>query len=208
VKIVRLVAAALVAALLGASLFVLWAQQNGPRQLAVGPLSFQIGATKPLYRDDSAWAGYLAPESACPGAEDTSAPESEQLRAMVCLINWARERMGVARLVETDELTEAASIKAADIRLCTDFSHDACGRHPSAVLRDAGWDGSGWGENLFMGTKELGRPRVAVDRWLDSYRHRETLFEDRWKELGVALVRFSAEDQPDIAVWVAHFGGR
>lgn len=207
-KIARLAVVGLVAAVLGASLFVLWAQQNGPRELAVAGLSIQIGSTKPLYREDDAWAGYLAPESACPGAEDESAPEAEQRKALVCLINWARERMGVRRLVETDELTEAASIKAGDIRLCEDFSHDACGQDPGAGLADAGWNGSGWGENLFMGTQQLGRPRVAVDRWLNSDEHRETLFKARWKELGVALVRFSVEDQRDIAVWVAHFGGR
>jgi uncharacterized protein YkwD len=208
VKIVRLATVGLLAALMGASVFVLWAQQNGPRQLAVAGLSIQIGSAKPLYRADDAWAGYLAPESVCPGAEDRSAAEAEQRKAMVCLINWARERLGVRRLAETEELTEAASIKASDIRLCRDFSHDACGRHPSAALEDADWDGSGWGENLFMGTHELGRPRVALDRWLNSGEHRETLFQSRWKDLGVALVRFSVEDQRDITVWVAHFGGR
>ena len=176
--------------------------------LAVGSLRVQIGGTKPLYPDGDVWVDYLAPESACPGGEDGSAATERQLRAMVCLVNWARARRELRRLAVSDALTESAMVKASDIRLCEDFSHDACGQDANQFLEDSGWDGAGWGENLFMGTRELGRPRVALDRWLNSSRHREILFDTQWTELGVALTRFSVEGQSDIAVWVAHFGRR
>ncbi len=76
-------------------------------------------------------------------------------------------------------------------------------------MTEAGYDHAGWGENLYLGPGEFGRPRVAVDGWLNSTGHRENLFRADWSEQGVALVEVPLfEGQPDVALWVSQFGQR
>jgi uncharacterized protein YkwD len=97
--------------------------------------------------------------------------------------------------------------KAQDIYRCGDFAHAACGKEPSDVAEEAGYSGRGWGENLYVGTRQLGAPRVATDRWLNSPGHRRALFRAQWDEQGIAVLRvpeFSGYE--DVTIWVSHFG--
>jgi uncharacterized protein YkwD len=159
-----------------------------------------------LYPRDDPWADYLAPESACPGGEDRSAALADQQRTMLCLVNWARQRHGLGPLPENRILSRAARLKAEDIRRCNEFAHGACGREPTAVAHEAGYRGV-WGENLYLGPVEFGRPRVALDQWLNSAGHRENLLRDGWSEQGIALLPVeSFQGQPDVALWVSQFG--
>jgi uncharacterized protein YkwD len=104
-------------------------------------------------------------------------------------------------------VSAAARRKAQDTRRCSDFAHEACGKDARAVADETGYTGSGWGENLYAGPGELGRPRVALDGWLNSDGHRENLFRDLCEEQGVALLPVeSFEGYSDTAIWVSHFG--
>lgn len=182
---------------------------EGTQSVVVPPLGAVSERNEPLYQEDDPWAAYLAPESICPGGEDRSAPVPKQQQTIVCLLNWARERRGLSALRVNETLSEAAELKAGDIERCRDFAHEACGMDARAVVHEAGYDGSSWGENLFIGSGELGRPRVAVDRWLNSPGHRENLFRDEWSEQGIALLPLrSFNGYPDVALWVSHFGDR
>jgi uncharacterized protein YkwD len=128
---------------------------------------------------------------------------------MICLLNWARSREGLPPLPENPLLSVGAALKARDIDSCEEFAHEACGKAADADARTAGYDGSGWGENIYAGPLEFGRPRVAVDRWLNSPHHRENLFREGWSEQGVAVRHVASfKGQPEVAIWVSAFGER
>jgi uncharacterized protein YkwD len=162
-----------------------------------------------LYPRNDPWAAYLAPEAACPGGEDRSAAIAVQEHTMLCLLNWARGRRGLSPIPESSTLSLAARLKAEDIQRCGDFAHDACGKKPDDVAHEAGYAGSPFGENIYLGPLDFGRPRVAVDQWLNSDGHRENLFRPQWGEQGIALLPLRSFDgQRDVAIWVSRFGGR
>jgi uncharacterized protein YkwD len=176
--------------------------------IIVSPLGIE-SASEPLYPEDDPWEAYLAPESICPGGEDRSASIAAQHGTMVCLLNWARGWRGLPALAVNGTLSTSARLKAEDIARCGDFAHAACGKDADSVAREAGYAGAAWGENLYIGPGEFGRPRVAVDRWLNSDGHRENLFRDSWEEQGVALLQVeSFEGYSEAALWVSHFGHR
>lgn len=204
---------ALILAVIAAAVIVLRKSNEDPGStIVVSPgvpgLSVTVGSQN-LYPPDDPWREYLAPESGCPGGDNRSAPVRAQQRTMICLLNWARQRRGLSVLPEQPLLSRAAALKARDIRVCSEFAHEACGKQAAAVVTETDYEPAGWGENLYLGPGELGRPRVAVDGWLNSTGHRENLFRTDWTEQGVALIEVPQfEGQPDVAIWVSHFGHR
>jgi uncharacterized protein YkwD len=158
-----------------------------------------------LYPKSDPWAEYLAPESECPGGENSTAGAAGQERTMVCLVNWARAQRRLEPLAVHTTLARGALQKAAAIEACKDFSHNPCGHRPSEAVRSAGYRGASWGENLYLGSGEHGSPRVALDRWLNSDRHRRTLF-GAWTKQGFAVLRVSVSESQDANLWVGVFG--
>lgn len=159
-----------------------------------------------LYPSDDPWKEYLAPEGACPGGDTRSPGVRDQEQTMICLLNWARQRRGLALLAVQPLLSQAARFKAKDINRCADFAHRACGKPADAVVAQAGYKPAAWGENIYSGPRDFGRPRVAVAQWLNSAGHRENLFRDYWTQQGVAVLPVrSFGGQPDVAIWVSHF---
>src|SRR5687768_2470597 len=73
-------------------------------------------------------SGLIAPPSACPGQSNPGAPVAEQVAAMRCLTNYARQRRGRSPLRRVAVLDRAARGKAGDILRCDEFDHAACGR--------------------------------------------------------------------------------
>ena len=146
-----------------------------------------------VYPENDPWKSYLADEQTCPGGERTDLPLDEQANIMVCLVNYARQRRGLATLVTYPLLNDTSLLKAGKIVRCNDFAHDACGEYPDADARAAGYRGA-WGENLYVGEERLGAPRVALDGWLNSPGHRDNLFQPEWRSEGIAVMK------------VGHFG--
>lgn len=149
----------------------------------------------------------LAPPSACPAA-DRLAPLVVQRGALVCLVNWARARAGVAPLRRAPALERSALRRAAHMVRCGELSHSPCGeRLPAAVAARPAYLAAG--ENLYSGSLGHGTPREAVGGWLLSPAHREILLGGRWRELGAAVVRvdrFAGSER--VAIWVLHVGTR
>jgi len=159
-----------------------------------------------LYWPNDRWQGYLADEKTCPGGERTDLPLDEQANVMVCLVNYARERRGLARLWPVGLLNDSSLAKANKIVRCKEFEHAACGDDPAGDARAAGYQGA-FGENLYLAAGEQGAPRVALDGWLNSPGHRENLFRPEWRTQGIAvetIPRFGA--YRDAALWVNQFG--
>jgi len=162
---------------------------------------------QPLYPRDDPWRAWLADETVCPGGEDVSAPRSVQVRAMLCLVNFARLRQDLAPVKASHTLNGSAAFKAREIVRCDEFAHEACGRSADEAARQLGYRGS-WGENLYMADGPAAAPRVALDRWLNSDGHRENLFGADWRVIGIAVLPDAdVDDLRDGVVWVNQFGG-
>lgn len=161
----------------------------------------------------AAYENYLAPARACPGSDTPTLVRTEQVSAMLCLVDYARATQGVGVLARAPLLGASAAIKAADIVRCDDFSHTACGRSVNAPFEEAGYAAPDvlWavGENLAYGADLLGSPRSVMRDWLQSDEHRDNLLDAQWQDQGVALNKPQALlGLTSTAVWVSHFGRR
>jgi uncharacterized protein YkwD len=170
-------------------------------------LVFGSGASASSSR--SPWAAYLAPRGACAHAESRSAAPALQRRAMACLINWTRRRIGARPLSWSRGLATVAETKARVVISCGDFSHYPCGtRWPTAAaLTQRQWNV--FGENLYAGNYWLRTPRAAMLAWLESPEHRAVLFGHLWSRLGVSIVvapRLIGGDE--MSLWVLEVAGR
>jgi uncharacterized protein YkwD len=153
----------------------------------------------------------LAPRTACVGQTSTTAPASVQLRAMRCLVNWARVHQGLSRLHRSPELDQSSAMRAADIRRCNDFSHTPCGEPFITVFRASHYlTGAGSvGENIAWGQGRLASARATMVGWLRSPGHRRNLFAPRWRDLGVARAKAARlVGRSDVTIWVTRFGRR
>jgi uncharacterized protein YkwD len=177
-------------------------------------LLFGIAATALAFSgaptSSSASTGVLAPRTVCRGQSSTTAPAAVQLRALRCLINWARTHAGQAALGDNAELDHSATLRAQDIRRCQDFSHTPCGQPFITVFTVAHYFSAtaAVGENLAWGEGRLGSPRSAMASWLASPPHRTILFTAKWRDLGLARVKTSLYGRSNVSVWVAQFGRR
>jgi uncharacterized protein YkwD len=144
-----------------------------------------LAVSPTLQAREDPWRAWVAGEAACPGGGNAKAPPARQLRTMLCLVNFARERRQLEPLTLSPALTVSSRAKARDIARCGVFEHEACGRDPDATARATGYRGA-WGENLFVATGPLAAPRVAIHRWLRSPGHRRNLFRAMWRTVGIA----------------------
>ncbi len=149
---------------------------------------------------------YLAPSGACRAADDASAPAAAQVRAVACLLNWARAQDGHERLVQQSALQRAAVLKGERVASCGHFSHTPCGSAVTAGVNAAGYRYATFGENLFVGTWGKVSAREVVSAWLASPPHRANVLSRRFRHVGAAPVRAQALlAGSDAVVWTATF---
>lgn len=126
----------------------------------------------------------------------------------MCLVNFARKRRGLNPLPLEHVLSSASARKATAILRCENFSHNPCGGDWTRSIRLSGYTGA-VGENLYVASGRWGAPRVALDAWLNSRRHRENLFRAEWREQGLAVMPFvSFGRYRDVSLWVSVLGDR
>lgn len=155
--------------------------------------------------------GVLAPRTTCKGQTSTIAPAAVQLRAMRCLVNWARVHQGLVRLRRSAELDRSSAMRAGEIRRCNDFSHTPCGEDFLTVFTASHYlNGNGSvGENIAWGTGRLASTRSTMIGWLHSPGHRRNLFTPQWRDLGVARAKAATLlGRSDVTIWVTQFGRR
>lgn len=180
-----------------------------PLVLAAVFAALVISSSASASRQSSPWAVYLAPKGACPHAGDGRASAVTQQRAMACLINWMRRRIGTRQLSWSPRLATVAEAKAQVVIQCGDFSHYPCGtRWPSsAATASRAWNV--WGENLYAANLWLRTPRAAMLAWLESPEHRGILFGRSWTRLGVSVQRgANLIGRNDMSLWVLEVAGR
>jgi uncharacterized protein YkwD len=157
---------------------------------------------------------FLAPASACPAQADPAAGPARKVRALRCLVSYAREKRGLPALRWNARLERAAALKLRDNARCDEFSHTACGKPFISVFRRSGYVTASTGsfvvgENLAWGQGTLGTPRRILLAWLRSDGHRHNLFSRRWRQMGAAY-RFDGrfEGHERVALWANSFGRR
>jgi uncharacterized protein YkwD len=165
-----------------------------------------LGALFGVRPEDASSRSLLGGAVSCPGADVRAASEAAERRAVVCLLNVARERARRARLATAPKLRKAAAHKGQVVVSCGQLSHTPCGTGPTESLRHAGYQYSWFGENLWLGTWGHFTPRQVVDSWLGSPAHRANILRSGFRHFGVARVRANGVfGEPTTAIWVATF---
>jgi uncharacterized protein YkwD len=151
--------------------------------LATGPLEAGTG---------DRYSQYLAPSSACPGADETGLTPSKTVATMACLVRYARVRDGRRPLRRSGVLDRVGSLKLADeLRCGKAVDHDPCGRGWRSVFRRAGYLPARRftiAEILAYAEGSSATPRTILATWLASPRHRSNLFSPGFREAGFAVL--------------------
>ncbi len=154
-----------------------------------------------------AGSAYLAPAAACKGAANPRASFEVQIRAVTCLMNYARAQDSRSRLATSHALERAAVLKGRGVASCGDFSHTPCGSDFTAPVRRAGYRYRMFAENLYAGPWGRVSPREVVSAWLNSPGHRANILGSGFRHVGAAPVRANGllGGGPSV-VWTATFG--
>jgi uncharacterized protein YkwD len=152
-------------------------------------------------------ANPIAPASACPNQTDLSAPAGVQLKAMLCMTNYARQASGRKPLTRSRPLARAAARKSADILRCDEFSHEACGREFTYWIGRFGYTKGCWsaGENIGYGTGDLGTVHEIFIAWMNSPGHRANIL-GKFREIGIGRQVGTLEGASGAVVWTQDFG--
>lgn len=146
----------------------------------------------------------LAPLGECPGQTEPRAPIAVQEKAMLCLVNAARDAAGRPALAGLGGLHRAAARKSADILRCDEFSHEACGREFTHWIESLAGCRSA-AENIAWGSGPLGSPRAIFRAWLNSAGHRANILGP-YSRTGLGLRVGSLEGNASAHVWTQTFG--
>ena len=151
----------------------------------------------------------VASTASCPFSDSLTASLAQRRAALMCLVNHARNASGLPAVRRSQGLTGVADAKARDVVNCSDFSHEACGKHAFAYVQSSGLPYSFVGENLFYSQRPIGTARDVFVAWLASPPHRRLLFLGRFSHAGTAVVeveRFSGTSR--VELWVLELGQR
>jgi uncharacterized protein YkwD len=179
-------------------------------QLALVVMAVMLLAIPASASGDGPWDSLLAPETACAGQSDPSAPIEAQELTMLCMHNYARAASGLGPLRPVKPLRVSSGRKAKDMKGCDDFSHEACGRNTFYWLRKVGFmqGNYGVGENLAWGSGSLGTVHTIMSNWLNSDEHRVILLRPSYQDVGIGLAEGRFQGFVGAEIWVAHFGYR
>lgn len=100
--------------------------------------------------------------------------------------NNKRVAAGTSPLVLNNQLSAAATAKGADMFANQYWAHTSPGgRDPWSFIIGAGYNYLFAGENL---ARDFGDSKSVVEAWMNSSTHRENLLNNRYKEIGFAVV--------------------
>jgi len=102
------------------------------------------------------------------------------------LTNSERLSAGVTLLKENSELDQAALAKATDMFENNYWAHvSPTGTEPWYFVTQFGYQYKHAGENL---ARDFSNPKDVVTAWMASPTHRQNLLDDRYRDIGVAVV--------------------
>ena len=102
------------------------------------------------------------------------------------LTNAERLSAGVTILKENSELDQAALAKATDMFENNYWAHvSPTGTEPWYFVTQSGYEYKHAGENL---ARDFSNPKDVVTAWMASPTHRQNLLDNRYKDIGVAVI--------------------
>lgn len=135
-------------------------------------------------------------------------------RAMLKLINTAREKRGLAKVRINTALDRAALAHSREMLASDRFAHTSTdGTSLGTRLRRAGYGSSGWSswsvaEVIGMGQGTLGTPRAVFKAWMGSKAHRSIILGKRWRDVGIGCAHGTFGDSDDVVVYTVDVGRR
>ncbi|WP_433016588.1 CAP domain-containing protein [Kribbella sp. CA-294648] len=135
-----------------------------------------------------------------PGGGGTNAQEREVLD----LTNQARSNKGCRPLKLDDSLVEAAGSHASDMVRRHYLDHtNPDGEGPGDRMAKAGWQGSGWGENIAAGYES---PQRVFKAWMNSDGHRANILNCKFTKIGIGFDPGQVKSDWGPGSWVQDFG--
>lgn len=135
-----------------------------------------------------------------PGGGGTNAQEREVLD----LTNQARSNQGCRPLKLDDSLVEAAGSHASDMVRRHYLDHtNPDGQGPGDRMAKAGWQGSGWGENIAAGYDS---PQRVFKAWMNSDGHRANILNCKFTKIGIGFDPGQVKSDWGPGSWVQDFG--
>jgi len=116
---------------------------------------------------------------------------------IINLTNLERTKEGLEILDKNPLLREAAKQKALDIIENGIFSHTIDNNSFSKWIKDAGYEYSFIGENLAI---DFISSESTIKAWLKSPSHKENLLNERFEEIGVAVLEGEFENNNTVLV--------
>jgi uncharacterized protein YkwD len=165
-------------------------------------LPFRIAAATAL-------AFALAPAASALACADTElVPANGNLKqvraAVLCLHNEERAAEGLTELRPNKKLRRAAQGYSSHMVRASVFEHgDLSGR-----IRDVGYHGWTYGENIAWGTGHLATAGEIHDAWMRSPGHRANILRPQFREIGIGIALGAATAGPNGATYTADFGAR
>jgi uncharacterized protein YkwD len=111
--------------------------------------------------------------------------------------NQERIMRGKTPLTHNHLLEKAAAEKAKSIFQSQKFQHDFDGKKFSSWVKDAGYNYTYVGENLAL---DFVTSESMLTAWLDSATHKKNLLNERFSEIGIAVVDGTLDGRQTILV--------
>ena len=106
---------------------------------------------------------------------------------LIVLTNQERLKHNLSPLFPNNKLATAALNKANDLLKDEYFSHNSPdGKKFSLWVKEENYDYIIVGENLAMG---FGSKEAIIEAWMKSEKHRRNILHDRYREIGMAVLR-------------------
>jgi len=122
---------------------------------------------------------------------------------IVDLINEARRAEGLGEIIENKALDLSAMKKAIHMKENNYFDHvSPQGVQPWYFAQKQNYNYKNFGENLAEGYFSA---KSVHEGWMNSTGHRENILSEKFKEVGVAILKFQQEGQKSYLI-VQHFG--
>ncbi|MER5363475.1 CAP domain-containing protein [Streptomyces sp. NPDC002785] len=114
-------------------------------------------------------------------------PHEKEATRLLKLVNSARDAVGCSPLKANAKLTKAARKHSADMASQRNMSHTGSdGSDPGDRIMHAGYDRSGYGENVAYGYTT---PESVMAGWMNSPGHKRNILDCSFKEIGVGLAQ-------------------
>lgn len=113
------------------------------------------------------------------------------------LTNQERARADLKQLIVNPQLEKAAQAKAQAIIQSQKFDHEIDGRKFSSWIKEASYKYSIVGENLAI---DFITSEGVLKAWLQSPNHRENIFNNEYREIGLAAIEGEFQGQNTIVI--------